>query len=261
MRRLFVFDLTYTLLKDDKSISDYSLSVIKECKKRGNIIVIATGKSLYSINDYIKLVQPDAVISNGGSMATADSSMIYKKLIPRDISNDIIAQCLDIPQIEYIEYMGEHNSISNNIELFNKIQHISEYSYRKQLLPMTESAYKISIHSRAPQVVKKVIDLFEECAFITYRKRNKCDITNKQATKGFALKAVAEYFNVLLADVISFGDDRSDLGLLKTSGIGVAVDNGISDIKSIADYICESNNNDGVARFINKYFLNDEDDL
>ena len=80
-------------------------------------------------------------------------------------------------------------------------------------------------------------------------------IINKTATKEHALKKAAEYFNVPLADVIAFGDDINDIEMLKTAGIGVAVGNAISAVKEIADYVCGTNDNDGVAVWIEENIL------
>jgi hydroxymethylpyrimidine pyrophosphatase-like HAD family hydrolase len=78
-------------------------------------------------------------------------------------------------------------------------------------------------------------------------------IVNKNANKEYALVKLAEWFNIPLTDVIAFGDDVNDLNMIKTAGTGVAMGNAAEQVKEIADYITGTNNNDGIALWINKY--------
>lgn len=55
--------------------------------------------------------------------------------------------------------------------------------------------------------------------------------------------------------MLAFGDDENDYDILRNAGKGVAVDNAIPMIREIADDITESNNDDGVARYIEKEAL------
>ncbi len=54
---------------------------------------------------------------------------------------------------------------------------------------------------------------------------------------------------------ISFGDDYNDVEMIKKCGIGVAVGNAITHVKVVADFICDRNDNDGVAKCIEQYVL------
>jgi hydroxymethylpyrimidine pyrophosphatase-like HAD family hydrolase len=56
-------------------------------------------------------------------------------------------------------------------------------------------------------------------------------------------------------DVAAFGDDFSDVEMLNECGIGIAVANAIVEAKTTADYICDTNDNDGVAKWIEEKIL------
>ena len=49
---------------------------------------------------------------------------------------------------------------------------------------------------------------------------------------------------------VAFGDDVNDIDMVQRCGIGVAVSNAIDAVKEVADYICDSNDDDGVAKWI-----------
>ena len=54
---------------------------------------------------------------------------------------------------------------------------------------------------------------------------------------------------------MAFGDDKNDMEMLKICGIGVAVDNAISDVKAIANCVTLSNDENGVAEWLVKNVL------
>ena len=80
-------------------------------------------------------------------------------------------------------------------------------------------------------------------------------ITHKLANKKNALSKLAEHFNVAIQNVIAFGDDTNDIDMIETAGIGVAMGNAIDGVKAVADFVCDTNDNDGVAKWINKFLF------
>jgi len=80
-------------------------------------------------------------------------------------------------------------------------------------------------------------------------------VMNKNARKRNAIKEIANHFGVTLAETAAFGDDYNDIEMLQDCGIGVAVANAIDETKAAADLICDTNENDGVAKWIEENIL------
>ena len=57
------------------------------------------------------------------------------------------------------------------------------------------------------------------------------------------------------ANQIIFGDDANDVEMLQICGTGVAVSNAVMEAKAAADYVTRSNDEDGVADWIEKNIL------
>ena len=76
------------------------------------------------------------------------------------------------------------------------------------------------------------------------------DINPKNATKFNGVRILAEHYDIPLSDIVSFGDDFNDVEMLRECGIGVAMSNAISECKTVADYICDDCDNDGVAKWL-----------
>ena len=63
-------------------------------------------------------------------------------------------------------------------------------------------------------------------------------------------------FNIKKEESLCFGDYVNDLDMFDACGFKVAMENASAELKKKADFITLSNNNSGVAYFINKYIIN-----
>ncbi len=64
---------------------------------------------------------------------------------------------------------------------------------------------------------------------------------------------VAEYLDIPRKNIIAFGDEDNDLEMIEYAGTGVAMGNGIEELKNIADAITFSNEEDGIAFYLNDH--------
>ena len=74
-------------------------------------------------------------------------------------------------------------------------------------------------------------------------------------TKEKAIHVVCDTCNITLADIIAFGDDFADIGMLKLCGVGIAMGNAIDEVKEIADFVIGRNDEDGIAEYVEKEVL------
>jgi hydroxymethylpyrimidine pyrophosphatase-like HAD family hydrolase len=80
-------------------------------------------------------------------------------------------------------------------------------------------------------------------------------IMHKDATKSKAVAGLARIWGVSQSEIAAFGDDTNDLDMLIYAGAGVAMGNALDEVKAAADYICDTNENDGVAKWIEENVL------
>ena len=76
------------------------------------------------------------------------------------------------------------------------------------------------------------------------------EILPKGIDKGAVLPILAELIDIDINKTIAIGDYNNDLGMIKTAKIGVAVENAIDELKSVADYVTVSNDNHAIAQVI-----------
>jgi hydroxymethylpyrimidine pyrophosphatase-like HAD family hydrolase len=80
-------------------------------------------------------------------------------------------------------------------------------------------------------------------------------LSNAAACKKNAVNRIMDYLCINESEILSFGDDLNDIGMFEASGTGVAMANSVPELKEIADYITLSNDEDGIADYINKFVL------
>ena len=114
--------------------------------------------------------------------------------------------------------------------------------------------------------LKKYINGFENIAVINQfiwnvnnKVMNSIHITNKNVSKGNAMIGMCEFLKIDLKDVIAIGDKGNDVSMIQAAGMGVAMQNATDDVKSVADFITNSNEEDGVAKVLEK-ILNEKSD-
>lgn len=119
-----------------------------------------------------------------------------------------------------------------------------------------EKALKMCVEIFDSSLVDKLIESLPGCKCMKFSGECWYKFAKHQSTKEHAMLAVCRELNISLKQVVAFGDDWSDINMLKLSGKGVAVENAIPEVKAIADWITKSNNEDGVATFILNEILN-----
>ena len=57
----------------------------------------------------------------------------------------------------------------------------------------------------------------------------------------------------LMVNAVAFGDAQNDIPMLRAAGTGVAMGNATEAVKAAADEVTHSNNEDGIATWLEKY--------
>ena len=105
---------------------------------------------------------------------------------------------------------------------------------------------------------KKALEEIESLTGVTVTKalKNNIEVNAAGVNKGDALVWLAKRLGIMPKETLAFGDGNNDLALLEKAGTGVAMKNGIEEIKRVADEMTEkTNDEEGVAQFIETYGL------
>jgi len=114
----------------------------------------------------------------------------------------------------------------------------------------TEGVLKILVHLDRKDTLAVVEKSLTDDLYYTVAHGYLMQIMDRSATKWNGIKAMLEICSCSPKETAYFGDDHDDIEPMKRCGIGVAVSNGIEEAKTAADYVAESNDADGVAKFL-----------
>lgn len=245
-------DLDNTLLRSDKSISPYTVSVLEACRRKGMLIGFATARSTQAAARFITQFAPDVFIGYGGALVSSGNETIHRFDIPADISNALIQECLHTPEISSILAINESVAFTNNPSEL-EVQDSSHYQYCDFCVNNHHNYLKISVVASNPDIVTHIASHYPMCDMLRYTGENLYRFANRSAVKWNAIKAVAKHYQLDTDRFVAFGDDKNDVDMIKNCGTGVAVDNAIDEVKAVACDICPSNDDDGVAKWLERH--------
>lgn len=178
---------------------------------------------------------------------------VYSCSLDEGITNRIIQDLLEInPETEITVASGRKvfwNSlyISESEKLHKAVYH----DYQK---PLSCKANKIVAELSDSETAEAVAEK-NNCRLQSYRGENRYAFLPREEGKVRALRELTGMLNIPLDKVVAFGDDLNDLEMLRVCGSGVAVANAVQNVKEAADYVTLSNDQDGVAVWLERNLI------
>jgi len=254
--KMIVMDLDGTLLTDNICISSFTLSVLEKCKEMNIKIGIATARSEYSCKRFMEQIQPDISIVNGGAVSFIENNIFRKEFISKEVANNIIKELYGKNNVGEIHFDTENEKFTvcdHDVE--SNVLYQSKYKYWNVNKKLENDLQKIRLELFDKNIFLALKEKYVECDIVEFSGEDWHMIKDINATKIIGLKNVINNMKIDINDVVAFGDDYNDIEMIMGCGIGVAMENGIIDIKNKADYICKNNNEDGIGNWIMENIL------
>lgn len=247
--KTIIVDLDRTLLRTDKTLTSYTVEVLKACKETGMQIMVATARPLRTAKQYCEMLDADTVVvSNGARVICGNQRTEY----------GICQQST----IHLLNTLNRHPSLlitleTGDVAYSNKPIADYETIISDDLVSIAEAegVLKILVRLDNEETLAFVKESLTEDLYYTIANGHLIQIMDKAATKWNGIKAMLEISGCTPEETAYFGDDHDDIEPIKMCGLGVAVANAIDKVKAVADYVAESNDADGVARFLQQKLL------
>ncbi|WP_408008142.1 Cof-type HAD-IIB family hydrolase [Pseudalkalibacillus sp. A8] len=282
--KLIAIDLDGTLLSKDGSISQENKNAIHEVQKKGDIIVISSGRSFH---DTKYILQKAGIacpfITGNGAISFHTERFIQNLSLPVSVISEMIA-ILEERNVYYEIYTKNGILIQKKgRDLLNKeIEMMQEQSacfpvkwaksevdiqynqhgliYVDQYQDMEFSqleVYKLFVLSFDKS---KLIELRElltgrDNISITTSGIAKLEIGHPKTSKGKALAFMADYLGIPLEKTVTIGDNLNDLPMFDIAGMSIAMGNAAEEVKKQSTYITTHHNENGVAHALQKHIL------
>ena len=261
MYKLIAIDMDGTLLKSDKTVSDRTKKTLKEAREKGVNVVIATGRPIDGVSRYLEeldmLGENDYVLSyNGGLVLKTKSREIISKIALTGADLHYLHKLSEELGVNIHAFSTPKNSKYTEVEAnINNIKiGINDYSKIED----DHSIIKVMMIDE-PEVLQKAVDNLPKEVYEKYTVVRSTpyflEFLNKEVNKGTGVKLLADHLGVKQEEVMTFGDAENDLDMIVYAGMGVAMANGFEEVKEAANYITDSNEEDGVAKAIEKFVL------
>lgn len=254
MYKIIVLDLDGTTLRKDKTVSTHTIEVLKKCNEKGIKILFATARPPRDAYKYVPVeLRSNPIISyNGACIINSKKEVLYSKEMDRESILQLLKVCKENGYNNLcLEINDKLYSNFDTKEFFGdaptEIVDLENIPY--------DSVYKCIICSKEA-IKEELLDEFpQDCKGIITDDGTLCQIMHRDVSKWTSIKALIENMGIKSNEVIAFGDDYNDVDMLKYAGIGVAMGNAQEDVKDIADFVTDTNMNDGVAKYLESNLL------
>ena len=285
MYKLVAIDLDGTLLDSYGQISENNKNAVKDAVNKGTKVVIASGRGVMSVKNFANEIGANeyAVCGNGAVVYDfKQESIIYDKFLSQKkvlqlikiceensiyysiyTQNSIIAKTLNYNVLFYHQENaskpdGKKTNICITEDIYQYVLNRKETDYTKITICDDNNIIFNSIIKKLREVKgidvldvghmsRKLMKLGTEIHSIEYFYT---EITNENA-----LEFLIQKLGIEKEEVIAIGDNVNDQTMLENAGLGVAMANSAPYIQQMANIVTESNNEDGIAKVIEKYIL------
>lgn len=268
--KMIGLDLDGTLLTSDKRLLPFTRQVLTEAIERGILVLMATGRPYTGIPEELRNLSGMryALTSNGARILdTQTGKVLIEHLLPLKSAKKAleILRKYDTLQEVYFEGQGYAEA--------KKLDQISRYHHNPHMWEYVRSSRKAvpslpDLIDRENQDMDKVQALFadmgelgqawkeleqyEDLVLVSSLGYN-IEINAVGVDKGTGLMELGELLGIRPEEIMACGDGDNDIQMLERSGIGVAMGNAEEKVKAAADYVAETNDEEGAAKAIIKY--------
>ena len=245
--KMVAVDLDDTILRKDKTISGYTQEVFEKLSEQVKIVV-ATSRGIQRAEKYANQLHATALVSLNGAVVYENGHLIKTTPIADDTVRSIIAELSRTDSIEL--------SIVKPKVIYTTDQYFIE---RGESLPIDLADYDADevqrIYATTPHhEILHTLPLAQMgLKLIQSQPRNYPDfhtIVRREVNKAEGLQLLCKRWKILPEEVVAFGDEDNDYEMIQFAGCGVAMGNAIEGLKSQADDVALTNEEDGVAKWI-----------
>ena len=291
MYKLVAVDLDGTMLNSYGAVTENTKNTIKKVIKNGTDVVIASGRPIDSIKAIAKEIGSENYFIAGNGALIYDikkNEIIYEKYLSKQKVLEVIKIC-EQNSISYNVYTDKTilaTALKYNVLYYYK-ENLKKEENKKTNINIVKDMYeyvknmeeekflKITICDSNQTVFNSIIRKIRkisgiETLDVSHMSRKMIrqgtedipieyyytEISLAAVDKWNAIKFLMEKLNIKEDEVMAIGDNINDKKMIENAGLGVAMKGSTPVVTSVANDIAESNNEDGVAKILQKYYKN-----
>lgn len=267
MTELLCLDIDGTLLNSRKELTRETVEAVQYAKQKGVRIFLASGRSFPGMKEIMQaLGTGENCICMNGALICAEGKEIYRDIMSSDMVDEIL-RCAE-KYGSQVFFAGKDFNLSNR-QISEQIQRALQNGSLRGDYYIEENPEKFRemVNVRKGQILKAAIKELEEENYKKLREELECleslrvaksddyfvDLNSKICSKGQGIKILADYYGISIQNVMCIGDNENDIEMIQAAGIGIAMKNGADCVKQEADFITDSNDENGAAHAIYRF--------
>lgn len=252
--KLILVDLDLTLLHSDGTLSERTISTLKKCQQNGIKIGFSTSRGTTRIKQYADKINPEILICNAGACIYYQNKLIHAETFTLEETHILFDKVYEVLGPDAEITVDTLDDFFWNKKENKSTQYMPESKFH-DCKNFPEPAMKFCVQLTDKEKANAISSTVENCSAVLFSDIPWFKFSPKTATKENGILYLSKYLNIPTEQMISFGDDFSDIGMLKTTGVGVAMGNAIDEVKAAANSHTDSCDEDGVAAYLEKFIL------
>jgi Cof subfamily protein (haloacid dehalogenase superfamily) len=267
MYKAVFLDLDGTLLRTDHTVSEQTKLTIKKIMTKGIPVILVSARPLDAIlpiaRDLGVLDYPVVSLNGGYIVEGVGETPIFEAMIDPATTARVTEESRPF-QVTIAYYLKREWFAEMNDSWVQHEQKIMDV--KVQVAPFADLIRDWSARNIGPNKMMVMSNpariapteahlksIFDTRLNIYTSKPTYLEVMNPLASKANALRILIERMNIDRTEIIAIGDNFNDKEMIQFAGMGVAMGNAPDEIKEIADYVSDTNNNDGVRKALEKF--------
>lgn len=265
--RAICCDVDGTLVRDDKSLSDENCEWIHKAVHQAGIpFTVVSGRPLNGILPFYQKIGITGPVScfNGGTLVDENGNIVDDHRMSYDLALSICNIHDKYPNLDMI--------IFNGMKWYLETKDCYSYEKKKRVYNsecllgnlrslLTEfDTNKIIFMGPSSSSLDAIMDEIGKTVGVEnvtlYRNLDFLEVMPSGYDKSTSVDSLAKLLKIDVSQIMAIGDDYNDIAMLQKAGYPVAMANSVPEVKAIAKYVTDTNNNDGVAKAIQKLIFN-----
>ncbi|MDC7770616.1 Cof-type HAD-IIB family hydrolase [Priestia megaterium] len=239
--KLIALDMDGTLLNNQQEISTENRQAIAKAQEQGVHVVLSTGRSLLTCREYAQSLQLSSylITVNGSEIWDESGELVERKLI-------------DASSIEKMWNLTQEHKLNFWAVTTDKVWR-DEFPEDIASQEWLKFGYDIPDDALREEVLKQIAGIsdFE----ISNSSLTNLEINALGINKAKGIMTVCERLDISMDEVIAMGDSLNDMAMIEAAGCGIAMGNAQEAVKEAADWVTDTNVNNGVAKAISHWVL------
>lgn len=263
--KLIMCDIDGTLLNSKHEVPKETKEAIARVREYGVLFGIATGRAL----DAVTLLTPewgmdhlvDVYMGYNGAhiidypLGVNEHSHLLEGKYFKEIINHYkdldVTMCVYVGRTLYSSRQDERSArITKSNKFVEKPMDMDTLfeEPRSKLVIICDEGYMDTVIEHSKKLHNDAYRCFRSAPVLF-------EYVHPDVSKSFGINKICEMHGFTIDNVLAFGDASNDYEMIRDCGVGVCMANGSDDTKSVADYITDSNDDNGIANFIEAHLL------